>query len=118
MRSRCRSPTAFFSTIDWANAQSSLNRHQAVIDDDGVLRVVVATTDPGVHNWLDTTGHRVRVAPVPLVGGPRVPEVSVERVPAPRSIRLLPVGTRRVTPEQRAATIRARQVGVQLRSRW
>ena len=34
---------AFFSTLDWSNAQSSLNQRQAVIDRDGVLRLVVAT---------------------------------------------------------------------------
>ncbi len=25
-------------------------------DDDGMVRFVVAYTDPGVPNWLDTTG--------------------------------------------------------------
>ena len=59
----------FFSTIDWANAQSSLNRRQAVVDPRrrpaGRRRVA---RDPGVHNWLDTTGSSVRRAAVPLVG--------------------------------------------------
>ena len=46
-----------------------------MIDDDGVLRVVVAHDDPGVANWLDTAGHsagpvilrcvRTESAPVP-----------------------------------------------------
>ena len=108
----------YFSTIDWANAQSSLNRHQAVIDDDRVLRVVVATTDPGVHNWLDTTGHRSGSLQCRWSGGSACPLVSVERVERTSLEQALPATVARVTPAQRAATIRSRQIGVQLRTRW
>jgi hypothetical protein len=108
----------YFSTIDWANAQSSLNRHQAVIDDDGALRVVVAAIDPGVRNWLDTTGHRSGSLQCRWSGSSECPEVSVQTVALGSLGRVLPPSVARVTPEQRAATIRERQVGVQLRSRW
>ena len=108
----------YFSTIDWANAQSSLNRQQALIDGDGVLRVVVATEDPAVRNWLDTTGHRSGVLQFRWSGSRVCPEVSVEKVARDALDRALPASTARVTPEQRAAAIRARQIGVQLRSRW
>ena len=47
----------WWETIDYGNRQSSLNGHQAVPDDDGKVRVVVAHQDPGVANWLDTAGH-------------------------------------------------------------
>jgi hypothetical protein len=43
-------------TTDWYNNHSSLNDSQAKPDRDGVLRVVVSATDPGVPNWLDTAG--------------------------------------------------------------
>ena len=46
-----------------------------MVDDDGLLRVVIAHHDPGVANWLDTAGHsegpiilrcvRTETAPVP-----------------------------------------------------
>ena len=49
---------AWWETIDYGNRQSSLNGHQAVVDSDGMVRVVVAHHDPGVANWLDTAGHR------------------------------------------------------------
>lgn len=107
----------FFSTIDWANAQSSLNRHQAVIDADGVLRVVVATSDPGVRNWLDTTGHRFGVLQCRWLGGAVAPDVSVQVVAAASLDRRLPASIARVSPAERAATIRGRQIGVQMRSR-
>ncbi len=107
-----------FSTIDWANAQSSLNRHQATIDPDGVLRVVVATSDPGVGNWLDTTGHRAGALQFRWSGTRAAPDVSVRVVPAAQLDEVLPASTSRVSPESRADAIRDRQVGVQLRTRW
>jgi hypothetical protein len=33
----------------------SLNKHQAVANDDGSYTFVVSLQDPGVHNWLDPT---------------------------------------------------------------
>lgn len=45
-----------FRSLDWADHQTSLNHAQAQIDPDGRVRVVVARRDPGVANWLDTTG--------------------------------------------------------------
>ena len=43
---------------DWLWRQTSFNGAQAHEDDDGIIRIVVAHTDPGVPNWLDTTGYR------------------------------------------------------------
>jgi hypothetical protein len=42
--------------LDFANRVTSLNDAQVQIDDDGRVRIVLAHDDPGVHNWLDTTG--------------------------------------------------------------
>ena len=47
----------WLETIHYGRHQSSLNGHQAVIDADGILRVVISSRDPGVANWLDTAGH-------------------------------------------------------------
>jgi hypothetical protein len=41
---------------DYTNHQSSLNHHQMHMGDDGVQRWVICHRDPGVQNWLDTTG--------------------------------------------------------------
>jgi hypothetical protein len=109
---------AAFSTIDWTNAQSSLNRAQAVVDDDRALRVVVAADDPGVANWLDTTGHRSGALQFRWSGTPNAPDVSVGTIPLASLDAALPPSTARVTRAERAATIRARQIGAQLRTRW
>jgi hypothetical protein len=105
----------WWETIDYANRQSSLNGHQAVVDSDGVFRAVVAHTDPGVANWLDTAGHRqgpmifrwlrAESAPVPTT---RV--VAVDALDG-----ALPSGTVRVDPAERRATIARRRAGVRKR---
>src|SRR3546814_231326 len=45
-----------YETTDWYNNQASLNNAQWRVDGDGILRVVVSAKDPGVPNWLDTSG--------------------------------------------------------------
>jgi hypothetical protein len=39
---------------DFASRQTSLNGHQAHLDPDGRVRLVLAHADPGVPNWIDT----------------------------------------------------------------
>jgi hypothetical protein len=51
-------PNVWGVTADSASHQNSLNNHQAVVDDDGRITVVVANGDPGVANWLDPGGLR------------------------------------------------------------
>lgn len=43
-------------SLDFESYQSSLNASQMSLGDDGVYRWVVCHRDPGVANWLDTTG--------------------------------------------------------------
>lgn len=43
-------------SLDFESYQSSLNGYQAVRDEDGVRRWIIAHRDPGYSNWLDTTG--------------------------------------------------------------
>ena len=43
-------------TFDYANRSISLNRAQTVADDDGQFTAVIAHSDPGVPNWLDSEG--------------------------------------------------------------
>lgn len=59
-----------WNTLDHANRQTSLNPAQTHVDADGMIRIVLAHSDPGVRNWLDTLGHRqgaihVRLSPPP-----------------------------------------------------
>ena len=46
-----------FETMEYRYRPVSVNNYQAVPEPDGSMRVVVAGRDPGVPNWLDTSGH-------------------------------------------------------------
>jgi hypothetical protein len=107
-----------YETTDWYNNQSSLNDTQAVVDPDGVFRAVISARDPGVHNWLDTSGY-----PRGAVQG-RWFDTDARPTPAIRKVRLhevtalLPADTKRVTPAQRDAMLRDRRMAAQLRTIW
>jgi hypothetical protein len=48
----------WLNTFEFIGHQVSLNHAQTRADDDGRLRFVASAEDPGVPNWLDTTGQR------------------------------------------------------------
>jgi hypothetical protein len=107
-------------SFDYANRITSLNGFQAERDPDGAIRWVIAHRDPGVPNWLDTTGHPegfmaprwayFEKPPPELWPTIRATKVSFEEIRAQ-----LPPGTRTVPPEERSAQIRIRQEHVQRR---
>ena len=48
----------WYISLDYINHQTSLNGVQAQADPDGKIRIVVSDRNPGVTNWVETTGHR------------------------------------------------------------
>ena len=44
-------------TFDYTRRNVSINRKQTTLEPDGSFRLVVAHTDPGVPNWLETEHH-------------------------------------------------------------
>ena len=107
-----------YETTDWYNNQSSLNDAQAVIDDDGVFRAVVSARDPGIANWLDTSGY-----PRGAVQG-RWFATDERPTPTTRLVRLaevraaLPPATATVTAAERETALRTRRINAQLRTIW
>lgn len=101
-------------TLDWMNAQSSLNSAQAVLDQDGVLRVVVAPRDPGVANWMDTLGFRQGVLQCRSAGSAVAPEMSATVLPLEK----VPADLPRVGPEERLVMLQERQRAWQMRRIW
>lgn len=107
-----------YETTDWYNNHSSLNNAQAPTDADGILRIVVATRDPGVLNWLDTAGHskgliQGRWTDCDAQPVPDIRKVALADVPS-----LLPPETRKVTPAERETIIRDRRAALQQRPLW
>ena len=107
-----------YETTDWYNNQSSLNDKQGIVDSDGVFRTVISARDPGVHNWLDTSGY----ASGAIQG--RWFEASDKPMPSIRKVKLadvrdsLPADTTFVTPSERAIALRNRRLSAQMRKIW
>jgi hypothetical protein len=107
---------------DYANHQSSLNLFQMYMGEDRVQRWVVAHRDPGVQNWVDTTGlprgylsHRWAYSQLP----PKEawPTISARKIPFDEIGAQFPDDMPVVTPEARREAIRIRQAHVQRRFR-
>lgn len=99
--------------LDPAVTLSTLNSRQAAPDPDpdGAVRIVVGAADPGVANWLDTSGHPevsiwYRLSPWE---GMTTPTASVHA--EAEVVAVLPY-PRAITPEQRREQIAGRRRGM------
>ncbi|MGF6266279.1 hypothetical protein OKW49_007272 [Paraburkholderia youngii] len=109
---------ALFNALDYIDHQSSLNGHQAHVDEDGYFRAVIAHRDPGVANWLDTCGVNRGTAIGRWYGCSSEPVPTLKRVPVSELRNHLPTGTRFVDATERERLLRERRIGAQLRRRW
>lgn len=101
-------------SLDFANHQSSLNGCQSEIDADGGRRLVIAHRDPGIANWIDTTGHREGFMAARWAYSTQPPQeqwplISARVVRFADVDRHLPAATRRVSAAERAAAMRVRR---------
>jgi hypothetical protein len=97
-----------FRSLDWAHRQTSLNHAQARADADGRLRLVVAHRDPGVANWLDTTGLPEGVFQYRFVWARTAPQPRARVVPL-AEIGALTAGSARVSAQERSAALALRR---------
>ena len=109
-------------SIEYANQIGSLNGSQCERDPDGVIRLVIAHRDPGVPNWIDTTGHpegfmAPRWAYSETPPPDQWPSITAQKLPFDAIRRHLPAGTRSVSAEERREQIRIRQAHVLKRFR-
>lgn len=98
----------FWEARDYPLRQTSLNGHQAVQDDDGIMRIVICHKDPGIANWLDAGGHRKGLVAMRYYLSNTQPIPYMKRVPFSALISELPEETCKVTPEQRLNTLQER----------
>lgn len=98
----------FFNSMDFRYRPVSYTPSRTAVDTDGKVRLVLAHTDPGFHNWIDTQGfergnvtyrHMLDGAPVPL---------RTEVVKHSELAGVLPADTATVTAEERRAQMRVR----------
>lgn len=104
----------WYISLDYVNHQTSLNHHQAQVDPDGLLRMVVSARDPGIANWIETTGRQRGILqfrwqrtdrPMTPADGPTVELVTVDEVAS----RLPHLDTNRIDPAAWQDRITARQ---------
>ena len=104
----------WYISLDYVNRQTSLNSTQAQVDPDGNIRLVVSERNPGVANWIETTGRTrgylqfrwQRVdRPMTPADGPTVAVVDFDAVAG----ELPYYDSNKIAPEDFRARIAARQ---------
>lgn len=107
-----------YETTDWYHNQSSLNAAQAVVDGDGYFRAVISAGDPGVHNWLDTSGYASGAVQGRWFNTDERPTPTMKKVKLADVRAHLPADTVLVTPEARAEALRERTLRAHARIIW
>jgi hypothetical protein len=79
----------WMESLDYRYFRIHVNKHSAVAEPDGSVRIVVAHADPGVPNWIQTVGHesgtmcfrwvRAESHPVPATRVVKLAELSAAR---------------------------------------
>jgi hypothetical protein len=105
----------WWETIHYGRHQSSLNGHQAVVDSDGLVRVVLCGRDPGVANWLDTAGFSNGAMILRCVRTITAPTPRTRVVPFDEIASALPTDTTRITAQERATVLERRRRAVHKR---
>jgi hypothetical protein len=106
----------YWESLDYATRQASLNGHQAALDNDGVFRGVIAHADPGVANWLDTSGLSTGTLTARFLLADAAPEIAFRVVPLSDASSTLP-NAPRIDAAERARIIEARRRAVECRWR-
>jgi hypothetical protein len=111
----------WYRAIEYWKRQSSLNTAQMVPDADGRYTFVVAHTDPGVANWLDTGGlgevfalHRWQGLP-PEGSGHALPTIQSQVIKLKHLENGLPSGVQRMSAADRKRSLIARLAAYQRR---
>ncbi|MBW2426890.1 MAG: DUF1214 domain-containing protein [Deltaproteobacteria bacterium] len=107
----------WFEQIDPVNRITTINQHQAHIDGDGRLRMVVAHEDPGVANWLDTGGHHDGLLTFRWFWPQSDPSPATRVVKRSEVADLMPADAPSVSTEARRAEIGARKAHLAWRFR-
>lgn len=99
----------WFEPPDAIHRVTSINQHQAHVDTDGRARFVIAHEDPGVPNWLETTGLRAGLCTYRWFWPESDPTMSSRVVPLAEVRAALPSDTPRVDAAARREERRTRR---------
>ncbi|OWY62384.1 hypothetical protein B7486_58730, partial [cyanobacterium TDX16] len=105
----------WFDSGAWDDRLMSCNGHQAHVDADGIVRVVISAEDPGVPNWLDTEGKPLGMAVYRYVGARTKPVPAAQVVPLAELRSHLPQAHPVVDEDARRSQLAARSRAAQRR---
>jgi hypothetical protein len=105
----------WFDSGDFASRSTSRNHAQVHVDADGRVRLVLAHTDPGIPNWIDTSGRSRGMLAYRLIGARTKPVPTTNVIALDKLRGLLPPNhpvvdgaTRRDELARRRAAVLAR----------
>jgi hypothetical protein len=102
----------WWQSIDYAERQSSLNSHQAELDDQGRLVAVLCHDDPGVANWLDPGGETRGTVALRYLLAEDLPPARLTTIERSALHEHLPASATRITPGQRRESLAVRRAAV------
>jgi hypothetical protein len=108
---------AFWNSMDYVYRPVSYTPSRATVDGDGQVRLVMAHSDPGYHNWIDTQGFAEGYITYRNIQSRDFPPIRTELVRVDDLAARLPNDTRRVTPAERAAQMHERFDAIRRRYR-
>lgn len=106
----------WMESVDYASHQASLNHRTTHVNNDGQIRFIISQRDPGVQNWLDTSGWSegsICARWTHCTENPQ--EVATSVVKFDEIDQHLPADTSRVDPEERKRAIAIRQAAISRR---
>ncbi len=106
---------AFMGSLDFLYRPVSYTPARSRIDSDNTVRLVIAHTDPGVHNWLDTQGFARGNLTYRNLLSQDAARFSTRVVKHSELMQHLPADTATVTAQEREAMLLARYRAIKLR---
>lgn len=102
----------WWTSMDYRYRMSNTNCHYARLEDDGELIVVIAREDPGLPNWLDTSGFAEGYVCYRWMLADSAPAPQAMQVKAARLFDHLPASVKRIDAAGRREQLAARRRGV------
>jgi len=107
----------YMTSMDFLYRPVSYTPSRTCVDSDGKIRLVMAHSDPGFHNWLDTSGFEQGITVNRNQATDLITEFRTKVVKHADLDRELPADSVRVTPERRSAMMLERFHAIQRRYR-
>lgn len=103
----------FMNSLDYLYRPVSYTPSRTRMDDDGNVRLILCSKDPGFHNWLDTCGFEQGNLAIRTLMSASGPTVFTQCVKSAELSDVLPANSARTPPEERMSQLIERFRGIQ-----